>query len=334
MSKIEEMRKSLKEILEKLNKSNLEKDELDEKIKAKMRAEMDKRNFGDAEAQSHTRDIDESIPAKQRTNLKNNLKQVTAPKPKLSMVKEEGPLWQQHHEKNKPEHLHDHIMMVGPVLAKDEGEQKYHIHVDGYRITKEPMSLAMIHKTQGKNLEKDPSIKIVPHNPGTAPVVKGEDEVCKMDNNGQWKIEKSNYGPKGMGLYDSNKNAERKANNTGDVVPDAGKNVNVKSYTTTNSSVGSAVSDAEAKRQAAANKVAPVRTLVDMSEEEKASIGKKLKKTDGEKIKDCTSCGHPLTTKNAKFIGEQKLPEGYGNKQMNLYNCPKCDSTVAHLEDK
>lgn len=325
MSKIEEMRKSLKEILEKLSKSDLEKDELDEKIKAKIKGAMDQRGFGEADATRHVIDRDRGE---------------TAPKPPKPLLQsegnsQEGPLWQQHHEKNSSPHIHDHIMMVGPVIAKDEGEQKYHIHVDGYRITKEPMTLQQIHNTQGKNLEKDPSIKIVPHKPGIAPVAKG-DEVCKTDNNGQWKIEKSNYGPKGMGLYDPNKNAERKANNTGDVVPDAGKNVNVKSYTTTNSSVGSAVSDAEAKRQAAANKVAPVRTLADMSEEEKASIGKKLKKSDaGEKIKDCTSCNHPLTTKNAKYIGEQKLPAGYADgKKMSLYNCPECDSTVAHLEDK
>jgi hypothetical protein len=331
MSKIEEMRKSLKEILEKLNKSALEKDELDEKIKAKIKGAMDQRGFGEADATRHVIDRDRGE---------------TAPKPTKPLLQsegggggghEEGPLWQQHHDKKKPEHFHDHIVMVAPVIAKDEGEQKYHIHVDGYRITKEPMTLQHIHNTQGKNLEKDPSIKIVPHKPGVSPVVKAdESEVCKTNSNGQWKIEKSNYGPKGMGLYDPNKNAQRKANNTNDVVPDAGKNVNVKSYTTTNSSVGSAVSDAEAKRQAAANKVAPVRTLADMSEEEKASIGKKLKKSDaGDKIKDCTSCNHPLTTKNAKFIGEQKLPAGYADgKKMSLYNCPKCDSTVAHLEDK
>jgi len=60
-----------------------------------------------------------------------------------------------------------------------------------------------------------------------------------------------------------------------------------------------------------------------------------LVKAAEEAIKPCTSCKKPLTTGNAKLIGEQPLPPGFHpGKKMLLYNCPHCDSTVAHLTDK
>lgn len=67
-----------------------------------------------------------------------------------------------------------------------------------------------------------------------------KEECLKFSKDGQWKIEKSNYGPKGMGLYDPNKNQERKANNTGETNPNIGRNANVKSYTTTGSAMTAA----------------------------------------------------------------------------------------------
>jgi len=42
-------------------------------------------------------------------------------------------------------------------------------------------------------------------------------------------------------------------------------------------------------------------------------------------LKPCTSCGHKLTTENAKFIGTQHWPR---HPSQDLYNCPKCDSTI------
>jgi hypothetical protein len=84
VSKIDELVKALSDIKEKLAK-----DALDDKIKAKMKAEMDKRNFGDKQVADHLRDTDESIPAVQRSNIKNSLKVQNAPKPKLTIVKGE-----------------------------------------------------------------------------------------------------------------------------------------------------------------------------------------------------------------------------------------------------
>lgn len=69
---------------------SLSKDDMDAKIAAKMRAEMDKRGFSDKDAADHMRDIDENIPAVQRSNMKNAIKQQKAPKkPSLKVVKEE-----------------------------------------------------------------------------------------------------------------------------------------------------------------------------------------------------------------------------------------------------
>ena len=40
-------------------------------------------------------------------------------------------------------------------------------------------------------------------------------EKINIDNNGQWALEKSNYGPKGAGQYTTNDNVRRKQNNVG-----------------------------------------------------------------------------------------------------------------------
>lgn len=102
-------------------------------------------------------------------------------------------------------------------------------------------------------------------------------EMCKFNGGGQWSIEKSNYGPKGAGLYNPLHNQERKAKNTGDVVADAGRNVNVKRYTTSGSSVQAAHEAAAAKEQKIKTK-ASTRTFANMSEEEKAEMKAKYEK--------------------------------------------------------
>lgn len=155
--------------------SSMKKDELDEKIKAKLKAEMDKRNFTETDATRH-------------------------------------------------------------VIDRDRGE----------KIAQQPK-------------------------PKKEPLLQSEREMCKFNEHGQWSIEKSNYGPKGMGLYNPAHNQERKSNNTGDVTADAGKNVNVKRYTTMGSSMAQAHEVAQEKAQRAKT-MASTRTFADMSEEEKAKI--------------------------------------------------------------
>lgn len=96
-------------------------------------------------------------------------------------------------------------------------------------------------------------------------------EVIKYDSNGQWSFEKSNYGPKGYGLYSEKDNVRRKAKNTGESFADAGKNVNAKKYTTSGSSMSQAHEAAQQKKYTKESK-ASLRTLADMSPEEKAKL--------------------------------------------------------------
>jgi hypothetical protein len=70
------------------------------------------------------------------------------------------------------------------------------------------------------------------------------EEVLKIAPNGQWTLEKSNYGPKGGGQYNPADNVKRKAKNLTDTVG-AGPNVNVKAYS-------SKPGQLSAKQQAAA----------------------------------------------------------------------------------
>jgi len=78
-------------LLEK-NESVEKDDKIDQMIRAKMKQEMDRRGITDKDVADHYRDIDESIPAKQRTNIKAALKQQKIkeqPKPKLTVIKAE-----------------------------------------------------------------------------------------------------------------------------------------------------------------------------------------------------------------------------------------------------
>jgi hypothetical protein len=75
MSKIDKLIKKLKKA-----KEIMAKDDLDDKIKAKMMEEMNRRGMGGKQIADHYRDIDENIPAKQRSNIKRSLK-VQEPKP-------------------------------------------------------------------------------------------------------------------------------------------------------------------------------------------------------------------------------------------------------------
>jgi hypothetical protein len=67
-------------------------DKIDKLIRDKMKQEMDRRGLTGQDIADHYRDIDETIPAKQRSNIKNALKQQKIkeqPKPKLTVVKKD-----------------------------------------------------------------------------------------------------------------------------------------------------------------------------------------------------------------------------------------------------
>lgn len=65
----------------------------------------------------------------------------------------------------------------------------------------------------------------------------------------------------------------------------------------------------------------------------KHKVAENMNKSKGEPIKTC-SCGMKLTTANSTFVGEQDVHgiPAFKGKRMMLYNCPKCESTVTHLE--
>jgi hypothetical protein len=64
-------------------------DDLDAKIKAKMKEEMDRRGMTGAKIQDHYDAIDESVPAKQRSNIKSNL-DAQEKRKSFKVVKDEG----------------------------------------------------------------------------------------------------------------------------------------------------------------------------------------------------------------------------------------------------
>jgi len=109
-------------------------------------------------------------------------------------------------------------------------------------------------------------------------------ETCKFDHNGQWNIQKSNYGPKGAGLYNPTDNINRKANRTGDEVESAGRNTAVHQWTTNSSANGKAHTANMQREQAIANKKMPVRTTISPEEKAKIEAAANIKKNgDGSK---------------------------------------------------
>jgi hypothetical protein len=105
---------------------------------------------------------------------------------------------------------------------------------------------------------------------------------AKMPN----RVEKSNYGPKGMALYNSTDNIKRKSTRTGEVLENVGQNQAVREYTS--STFGTAAQQAgrqaaEDKRKSAKN---PVRSMKDMSEAELASIKAKYQDTSKAELDD------------------------------------------------
>jgi hypothetical protein len=84
-------------------------------------------------------------------------------------------------------------------------------------------------------------------------------------------LTKSNYGPKGAGLYDPKVNQKRKSNNV-DSIEGIGQNKNVKEYTSAKQGTAKVQANVQAKKDLEVNKLQPVKTLADLSPEEKAEI--------------------------------------------------------------
>lgn len=123
-------------------------------------------------------------------------------------------------------------------------------------------------------------------------------------------LKKSNYGPKGAGLYDPTANINRKATRTGEEVPDAGKNVAVRQYTSATMGTAKQQADTLANKQKALNRRQPVKTLKDLSPEDKAELEAKYNVKKAEMIAKAEAKLTLLRTAIEKAIAEEKLRKG------------------------
>lgn len=143
-------------------------------------------------------------------------------------------------------------------MKKGEGEDLYHIHENGKKITSEPMTLKDIETKHGgvKKLEGS-GFRVVQHKP----------EQMAVAKNGQWSLEKSGY--KG---YTPEDNAKRKANNTGETTGIHTMD-SIKAY----GGSGPSAADREAKEMKAKSKKNPVKIY---TPEEIAEMNSNMKKDE------------------------------------------------------
>jgi hypothetical protein len=87
-------------------------------------------------------------------------------------------------------------------------------------------------------------------------------EQLVFNKNGQWSLVKSNYGPRGAGLYDPVANARRKESRTGEVVEGVGRNTGVRMYTTSKEGTAKEQAKVIAAKQAKLNANQPVKTNI------------------------------------------------------------------------
>jgi hypothetical protein len=106
-----------------------------------------------------------------------------------------------------------------------------------------------------------------------------EKEELVIKSNGQWELNKSNYGPKNANLYEAHVNQNRKSNNTNDQVADAGKNVNVKAYTSAKEGTAKDQANMLATKQAKLNAKQPIKTQIPA--DLKAELEARANKTKG-----------------------------------------------------
>jgi hypothetical protein len=93
-------------------------------------------------------------------------------------------------------------------------------------------------------------------------------EKISFNNNGQWVLEKSNYGPKEMGLYNPLDNVNRKKTRTGEEIEGIGRNKAVRRYTSASMGTASQQASTQAKKDKIKSSKNPVRSLKDLSQEE------------------------------------------------------------------
>lgn len=129
---------------------------------------------------------------------------------------------------------------------------------------------------------------------------------------------KSNYGPKGMGLYNETDNIKRKAKNTGEEYKDIGQNKKTKKYTTMGSSMAAAHEKAQQKEY---DKKAKASVKQYTPEEIKAMNEARGLKKSSDVPEKCTSCGEGKPKFKAK------------NELGTWWDCPSCKTTGLAAKD-
>ena len=187
------------------------------------------------------------------------------PKDVATMGKEEGPdLASPGNEKgdaneNKRRVTHDEC---GRPFAKDDIDKKIQAK----------FRAAMDKKGFG---EADATRHVIDRDKGEKEAVKPKQqpllqtELIKFDNNGQWSLNKSNYGPKDMGLYNAKDNIKRKSGRTGVEVEGAGGNRAQKEWASGGRDSTKSPVARQAKVDQEKSAASPVKVF---SEEEKAKL--------------------------------------------------------------
>lgn len=147
-------------------------------------------------------------------------------------------------------------------------------------------------------------------------------DVEDLDISGS--LKKSNYGPKGMNLYNPVDNIKRKSTRTGEVLEDVGRNKAVRQYTS--SSYGTAAQQAASQSKADKKKSAknPVKTMADMSPEEIEKIKQQYAKKAEDEIE---AIKQKYTDRKEKDL-EEKI------KDIKEKNSSKKDMTDKQLIQK
>lgn len=100
------------------------------------------------------------------------------------------------------------------------------------------------------------------------------------------RIEKSNYGPKGMGLYNPTDNIKRKSTRTSEVLENVGQNKAVRQYTSAKFGTASQQAASQAAKDKVKSSKNPVRSMKDMSQEELAAIKARYEDTSKSDLDD------------------------------------------------
>lgn len=168
--------------------------------------------------------------------------------------------------KAKPELIEEHKRLVGVLRSGSKKEQVE----EAKRQLKELKEMMAKKDRCWEGYEPTPGKK--PYEKGSCQPIKKEEEVLKVDANGQWSLGKSNYGPKDMMLYNPVDNIRRKATRTGEELEHVGQNKGVREYTSALQGTAQQQASAQAKSDKKRSKKNPVKTMQDMSPEELDAI--------------------------------------------------------------